>query len=286
MRTSLAATRKAALSETMVNLAAAQCGAGKRGAAVRTLREVFVWRPQVETTLADAPSGWGDLVEQARAQVAAAGVGAIRITSVPRQAEAYVDGHRVGPTPVLATNLTIGTHYLTLHLEGYQAIAMPVTVEPGTPRTVSAALHATMEGASLAGPLNMLQSSLGTASIPELRDVLKDIDARLALFVVVNVAPGGLELEGWLYELENGRLEGQAVLTTASPPRTDQLAGLGLWAPVPGEPRPRHHQTGSGAWYRRWWVLTLAGAALTLVIAVPLSVIQHGTPQEQFELRW
>jgi hypothetical protein len=285
IKATLAQTRKAALSETMLYLGAAQLGAGRRGVAVRTIRELLVWRPQVATDLADAPPGWDSVLDQAREEVAQGGVGAVRVSSVPRQAEAYVDGHRLGPTPVLATNLTAGTHYLTLHLEGYQPLALPIAVEANATRTVSATLRPMPEGALMASNLSLIQTSLGAARIPELADLMREVDTPLALFVVVHASEGGLELEAYLYEIERGKLQAKTVLKTNMPPRLEELGALALWAP----PREAPASAPAGPrrpWYRRWWVWSLAGAALTLVIVVPLSSGSAGPSTEQFQIRW
>jgi hypothetical protein len=59
---------------------------------------------------------------------------------------------------------------------------------------------------------------------------------------------------------------------------------LALWGPATTPDRPR---PGPRPWYRRWWVWTLAGAAVATAVALPLGLTQrHDATGERFRVQW
>jgi hypothetical protein len=284
IRANLDAVPKAALAEALLHLAAAQLGAGREGAALAVLKDLLAWRPQVALTVADPPPRWDELQARAREWLTTAGVGALMITSVPPRAEAFVDGRRLGPTPVLAANLVAGTHFASVRMEGHQRVVVPVEVQAGKERTVSITLRPLPEHEAVAALIGRLQGAAGGPRLAEAAALRRHTGAaRLLLLVAAGEAPK-VEIKAYLYDLAANRLLAQAAVRTGFPPRAEELRPLALWGPTAPPDRPR---PGPRPWYRRWWVWTIAGAAVATAVALPLGLTQrHDAAGERFRVQW
>jgi hypothetical protein len=284
IRQTLDAVPKAALAEALLHLAAARAGAGREAAALAVLKDLLAWRPQVALTVADPPPGWDALQARAHEWLTTAGVGSLMITSVPPRAEAFVDGRRLGPTPVLAANLVAGTHFATVRLEGHQRVVVPAEVQAGKERTVSITLRPLPEQAAVAALIGRLQGTAGSTRLAEAGALGRLTGAtRLLLVVAAGEAPK-VEIKAYLYDLAANRLLSQAAVRTGFPPRADDLRPLALWGHTTAPDRPR---SGLQPWYRRWWVWTIAGAAVATVVALPLGLTQrHEANGERFRVQW
>jgi hypothetical protein len=285
IRANLDAVPKAALAEALLHLAAARAGEGRLPAALAVLKDLLAWRPQVSLTVADPPVGWEELEAQAREWLTTAGVGALMITSVPPRAEAFVDGRRLGPTPVLAANLVAGTHFASVRMEGHQRVVVPVEVQAGKERTVSLTLRPLPEHAAVAAILERLRGTAGGPRLAEAEALRRHTEAaRLLLVVAAGEAPK-VEIRAYYYDLAANRLLAQATVRTGFPPRPDDLRPLALWGPTTRPERPR--PGGGRPWYRRWWVWTIAGAAVVTALALPLGITQrHDAAGERFRVQW
>ena len=284
IRANLDAVPKAALAEALLYLAAAQHGAGRKAAALAVLKDLLAWRPQVPLAVPDAPEGWDEVQEQAREWLTSAGVGSLMITSVPPRAEAFIDGRRLGPTPVLAANLVTGTHFASVRMEGHQRVVVSVEVQAGKERTVSISLRPLREHAAVAALIGRLQGAAGGPRLAEAEALRRQTGAdRLLLVVAAGEAPK-VEIKAWLYDLEANRLLSRVAVRAGFPPRAEELRALALWGPAAPTDRPR---PGTRPWYRRWWVWTLAGAAVVTAVALPLGLSQrHEGPGEHFRVQW
>jgi hypothetical protein len=290
IRAALAQAPKAALSDASLHLAAAQLGAGRRPLALRTLRELLIWRPQHDLALRAAePPGWRVLCDQAREHVATLPSGSIQISSVPTRAEVFVDGRRLGPTPVLATNLVLGTHYVTLQLEGYHRLVVPMVVQTEV-RTVSVALKADPKSTALATAIANLPAAVGQARLAGAWELGELMGVKRSLIVIVATAGSQLRLTAYLYDLQTQRLVTSAAVTTSSPPQVTEVASLALWRPAttrtttkPDRLRPRV----SRPWYTKWWVWTIAGAVVATSIGLPVGLTRRSSSKdERFQVQW
>ncbi len=66
--------------------------------------------------------------------------GSLQVTSNPAGADLYVDGSRMGYTPVTLSHLTQGTKTIRVEYDGYSPKSKKVTIVPGNRSTVSFAL--------------------------------------------------------------------------------------------------------------------------------------------------
>ena len=57
----------------------------------------------------------------------------LSITSVPTSAEVWIDGHKVGETPLRDHALTAGAHTVWVRLEGVDSPRKSITVSAGAP---------------------------------------------------------------------------------------------------------------------------------------------------------
>jgi PKD repeat protein len=65
------------------------------------------------------------------------GSGTLTVSSIPGGASVYLDGGKIGTTPVTAHNVTAGTHNLILTLQNYNDISRTVEITSGSEKEVS-----------------------------------------------------------------------------------------------------------------------------------------------------
>jgi hypothetical protein len=65
------------------------------------------------------------------------GSGTLIVSSIPGGASVYLDGGKIGTTPVTAYNVTAGTHNLILTLQNYHDISQTVEITSGSEKEVS-----------------------------------------------------------------------------------------------------------------------------------------------------
>jgi hypothetical protein len=170
---------------------------------------------------------------------------------------------------------------------------VPLEVRRGE-REVTLRLERSETAQELAASLAALAPALGER-LPGLGELLA---ADRALFVAAR-AKGRTEIElrGFLYEVASGKRLARVELTARAPLRAEQLTPLALWRPASEElfapvVIARSRPAARRPWYRKWWVWTLAGAAVaaaTVGVSVPLALRARSsspTSSEQLQLRW
>lgn len=285
---------KAVLADAMLHVAMARLGAGQRRGALDQLEALIVWRPQVRTELPYAPEGWQDLVDRAREWRESAAVGSALVTSIPRQAEVFIDGRALGPTPVVASNLVVGTHYLTLQADGHLRIVVPLKVVAGVQVTTSVKLQPDPRWSEALPLLEEAREALGEKRLPSCAALRNLLDAEQALFVTVG---GGARLTfaAYLYDLDDNRRLGQTKVTSSGPLHAEQMRLLALWEPSSvvstavvqvheSDGRPRRGRP----WYKSWWVLGAATVGVAAAVGVPLALRSSSSSghEEVFEVQW
>jgi hypothetical protein len=85
------------------------------------------------STPSQAPAG-----AQSAVTAAPAGSGSLSVKSTPPGANVYLDGEKVGTTPVTVQDVAPGAHRLVLTLQGYSDIMQPVEIAGGTENEVNA----------------------------------------------------------------------------------------------------------------------------------------------------
>jgi hypothetical protein len=259
---------------------------------------VVTWRSRHPLRLRlPAPQGWARLVREVKDWAVDAREGSVRVTSDPPGAEAFVDGKRLGPTPTRVSGLTAGTHYLTLKLEGYQRVVMPLKVAMRE-ETVSVRLRKEEQVYALVQDLHALRSDFGLPRVafPEL--LREQLGLNKALVVVVR---GPQRISAYLYKLSNGRRTRRIrSMQLQMPLRKTMIQSLALWsgrAPVATEPvgggekvPDTNGPTTSPPWYKRWWVWGLVGAAAVAGVVVPVTLASQADdpvgPTQRFQVTW
>ena len=283
----LAFVKKNELADAQFLRGAAELRVGDRRAARATFARLQVWRPDFVLDVERFP-GVLPLWEEAKRQVAKAGVGSVQIASEPDGAMAYIDGRYLGTTPVTAGSLTAGDHYVTLKAEGYRRRVVRVTVDPRFDELVSESLPKSEKAHLIVDLLEKARPSLGQDVAPQ---PLVDLSGFLGLeqVVVGRVARegGAVRLDAWLYDLRSRRRLSQAtgvrVPAGAEEPRLAELARTlylnvrydgkteadlraAAPRPAPAPARPR-----GPAFYTRWWFWTIVGG-VAVASAAPFVV--------------
>jgi len=86
------------------------------------------------------------------------------ISSSPSGALAYVDNVYKGTTPVVVTELTAGTHSVTVSMDGYSSYSTQVELSPGRTTSVSASL-APLAKTSPVTPFTVIAAAIGALFI-------------------------------------------------------------------------------------------------------------------------
>jgi hypothetical protein len=289
IRPALSQAPKAALSEALLYLAAAQLGVGKHALALKTLKGLLVWRQQHPLMLqVTEPRGWSALTTEARHWLTGAPTGSVEINSTPQHAEVFIDGRRRGTTPVVVTGLFQGTHYLTLQLEGHLRLVVPIEVKEEE-STVSIRLDKDLEAENFLAAVNKLKPMLGKATLSDQEGVAAAVGAPLTLFIIVAATRSALELKACLYDLQKNQLLAQSVLDTGRPVKSAQLAHLNLWNQILTSDQEENRTSAHGrAWYKKWWVWAIAGTSVAaLSIALPLTLGDKSSAgTERLQLQW
>jgi hypothetical protein len=282
MRADLSHTPKAVLAEATLELAAALCGAGRHPLALRTLVALLVWRSQLPALRGDPPASWDRLVEHAHDTLRSMRRGSVLVTTMPPRAEAFVDGRRLGPTPVLARDLIEGTHILSLRLEGYERTAIPLEVRPGQ-RALLVGLTWSVQTEALR--LAAVRPSLGEVRLRQAEGLRQILGVDRGLFVLVKGGSSNLQLSALYYDLQDGQRIARAALNTRAPLRAAELGPLAVWRS--SRPVPRQREMRRSSWYRKWWVWTLTGVVVAASVGIPVALrARSSTSNEPVQLRW
>ncbi len=294
MRGALAAVRLEELAFVQLHLAAAELGSGRRRSARRTLAELAIWRRgQLPALSGPAPTDWEDLLaETPRPE---GGVGSLEVVSSPEGAWASLDGRPLGATPVMATNLPEGTHYLEVSLPGYKptVTAVPVKVRR---RSVSVQLVQDPEAAATVNDLLAMRPNLGKTRLWGLGRLGHQLGLDKILLVTVLPTGQGLRLRGFLYDMKSERLAASSEVKTPASPMPGQLQPLRLWSGgVVSMPANRDDsftpvapQGPSRPWYKRWYVWVVVGSAVAAAVILPATLAPRAesSPKEQYVLSW
>ena len=299
MRRSLAAVRLDELAFVQLHLAAAELGAGRRRAAARLMNDLATWRrgQRLPALSGQAPTDWDDLLAAAQVEPEG-GDGVLEVVSSPEGAFASLDGRPLGATPVLATSLPLGTHYLEVALPGYKPAVVAVSVRSRR-RSVSVRLRRDEQAADTVDLLLGARSSLGKPRLPGLGRLERQLGVDQLLVITVLPSGQGLRLRGFLYELSRQRLLASAEVRSAAALLPRQLTPLRLWGggPIMAVTRDRPREDSFTAqvpegpptpWYKRWYLWTVVGAAVVAAVVLPvtLSPKDDSTPPERYMIRW
>lgn len=293
MNNALASVPLEELAFVQLHLAAAELGAGRRKAAHRTLAALSTWRRgRLPALSGQAPTDWEDLLAQAVSPDM--GDGTLEVTSEPEGAAALLDGKPLGATPVTATNLPSGVHFLEVTLPGYQPSVTAVSVRARR-RAVSVRLLPDPAAQGTVARLLTMRDSLGATSLRGVTGLGQQLGLDRVMLVTQRQGPDGLRLAAYLHDTASGRLLGQARVVTSASPDATQIQPLALWRPgaltaPPTGDGPPHSDAASEPrpWYKRWYVWVLAGAVVAAAVAVPVALTTRddGTPNEQFVIHW
>lgn len=278
------------LAFVQLHLAAAELGAGHRGAARRTMAALAAWRrDRLPALSGQIPTDWEEVVAGTTAPEG--GESTLEVRSEPEGALATLDGRPLGPTPATAANLPPGTHYLQVTMPGYRPSALAVKVR-ASHRSVSVRLTEDPSARATVSRILSLRRGLGEPMLHGVDSLGQQLGLDRVLLVIQAPAAGGVQLRGYLYDV-TGRLEGKTQVLLTGAADASQLQPLALWRPgVVAPPTPvaveQADPDQARPWYKRWYVWVLVGAVAAAAVAIPVSLTSQGdnTPDEQFVVRW
>jgi hypothetical protein len=277
----LAFVKKSELADAQFLRGVAQVKTGDKKAARATFARLIAWRTDYVVDVGRFP-GALPVWEEARRQVKRSGLGALQITSEPEGAMAFVDGRYAGATPVTASNLAAGEHYVTLKAEGYKRKLIKANVDPKYDELVSESLPKSEKYHLIAELLAKVRGEVGRE---EAGQALGDLKGFLGLEQVVLLKVtrhGGLKADGYLYDLRSKTRLAQ--VTGVKLPADDEAADLKLEEmastlylnvrydgrsgdepPVAGvgQKQPSGPRKKSGpAFYTKWWFWAIVGGVV------------------------
>ncbi len=286
MRSHLQQVPKSALAETELHLAAAELAAHRRRQAARRLVALRVWRARALPKLRSrTPRGWEALLRLTQRIHAALSSGSLRVTSMPSGAATFVDGRRTGATPVVISNLTLGTHYVTVRLAGFRKVVLPARVG-AREQTLAVSLRRAEEAHELLTMLGDMRPEIGRKQVL-FPATLSELGLAQALLVLVEKRPAGLSLKGHLYDVDSGALRGSASAKTSRPPREPQLLALGIWRTTRLTKPPKPVARGP-SFYKRWWFWALVGsaAATGVIVSLVATSSTDTVPTDSYRISW
>lgn len=142
------ATDNRPLADALLVLGFAQLVVGDDQAARETFGRVVILDPGRELDTVNYAPRIVEFYNDVRDEVLAAGTGALEVDAVQEGAQVYLDGRRLGTTPLVVGDLPVGRHFLLVTgAQGYRTFGM-VTIQPGK-RSV---IRANLDHRALADP--------------------------------------------------------------------------------------------------------------------------------------
>lgn len=198
-----------ALSDAYLGLAMARFRLGDEGGAFKSLDDVVRIDPNRSLEGQEFPAGtkipplFVKFHEKARETYFEKERGQVRITSNPSGATVLFDGREIGETPLLATQVLPGEHYVRVVKPGVDAVWQKINVASGDEVTVSANF---VQEAT--GPLASIGKTLGNNSItPDLANAIQKIgakaDSRFVVFGAYRQQDTNIVVRSWLLRVED-----------------------------------------------------------------------------------
>lgn len=283
----LAHVNERELARAQFLLGAAQAEAGDQQAARATFETLLTWQPAFVPDAVQASKPVTAAWEAARAVMRERPAGALDLVTNPAGAEVHVDGRLVGLSPTNADGLSVGTHYVSFRLGGYQHVVQEVPVYKGMRRAVEVPLKPSPRLAHVTERASVLAAASGDDD-QDARQAAMDLAKLVGVThaVVVVVPPADQDGGRWdavVYDTASGRrlsaasapmredtdallaelartLYGQVAFRQQAAARDSQTAGQR----APGRKAPV---------YQRWWFWTGVAAAAAAV-AIPVILLQ------------
>lgn len=244
------------------------------------------WREWIQTP------ALRDILARAEPRFDNLATGRVEVQSREEHAEVYIDGVLVGVTPVRAHDVPAGEHIVRVRKRGYVPVAVLVRVAAGELSAVDARLLEARNFPAWSQIRVGIDTDVGRAQAgPYLRDLGALLLADRIVALRSSIAPEGIRLEAYLYDLRSGQLLTQAgrTLTSYGPAaRHDAvraLLGTLLNLAIP------ELDDGSGhkPIYATWWFWTGVGAAtaaaVTLVVVFAADSEPEPTGKGAIEIR-
>lgn len=214
------------LSDAYLGVAMARFRLGDEDASFKRLDDLVRVDPRRELDGAEFPNGtkipplFVKFHEKARANYFERARGSVRITSTPPGASVLFDGQLIGETPLVASQVLPGDHYVRIVSPGAGAHWATVNLTEGEETKVDASF-----AAEPTGPLATLSAKLGKNSLkPETAaDVAKigeKAGARWVIFGTLRQTNGNIDVRSWLL-----RVEDQAVVQLRDTTFDSELLG-------------------------------------------------------------
>jgi hypothetical protein len=277
--------KKQELADTMLALAVAHIQKGNRRAGNAALIRLLTWRSDYEADPEQFPPLIQQPLEEARRAVSRLARGDLRVLSEPPGAQVFIDGKYAGVTPLVATGLLTGEHYVTLKKLGYRKGLQLAPVSARAVSEVRARLVESEKFLLVKQAMERVEKELGGARIgPAIETVREALYLDHGVFLRLEPAPepGTSRLTAYLYDLRTRLLlSRKGVLLSGAADQEQQLGELAdaLYtgvdldsAPQPPPEPPPPPRVARQPLYRKWWFLTAAGTITAGVLAIGLGV--------------
>lgn len=275
--------KKQELADAMVALASAHAQQGRRRASNAVLIRLLTWRSDYEIDPQQYPPAMVAQVEEARRAVMKQARGEAKIESEPPGAQVFVDGRYVGVTPVVASDLLVGEHFVTFRKLGYKKGLRVAQVSARAPGQVSMKLQQSEKYLLVTQALTRLERGMGGPRLDPVMDTLKEtLYLDHAVFLRLSETAGRLGGAAYLYDVRTRALIKRRDFSLATDGeagrRSVELAeGLyngvdydGILKPPPEPPPPP--PVARQPLYKKWWFLTAAGAIAAGVVGISVGI--------------
>jgi len=256
---------------------AAHAMLGNKRSARRLFIKLQIWRPSFRVITRFAPDKVLPLWDAAAKRVKKLRGGSVELSSSP-SALTYVDGSLLGASPTTAEALTVGTHYVTFKLPGYQRVVAPIKVSARRQRKLRRTLKRSPGLAKLRALVAKVAGGLGRSTGPgAVRKIGDLLGVEHAVFLIRS-EEDKTRFQAYVYDTKTRkRLAAvQATLPGKASRASLKSFATALYATVKFErtikvarkPKPKKKRaTRSGpSIFGRWWFWT----AIATAVAVPI----------------
>lgn len=255
--------------------------------AMRTLVELFTWRPALKVDEDALPSAFVAMVARAKRAAKQSPRGTLVIRTSPEGSRAYLNGQSVGKTPLELEGVPVGGHFLTLRRHGYFRRVVAVRVPRPGRFELTFPLKENEKYLLLEQAMKRTWPDFGVArASPAMREIRTVLSVDQVILVRPSPATdSAVRVEVCLYDLRTGnllkRLAGTVPLEDATPFVTNLYADVRYDGSLhdPGVEKVEPFAGPKPVW-KRWWFWTAVGAAVAATvtsIAVPLALRDKGS---------
>jgi len=179
--------------------------AGDKDLSRKALLKILAIKPKFEIDGKGLPEGLKDMLLNLRLEIDAMGTAPIQIETKPQAAVVYLNGKKIGLTPVTSPEVKLGFHYVTFQRDGYKSTTKSVEVTPPDKPTVT--LSMTKLSEELFNHLIKALEGLGGATAgPGVQGAGKVLGVEILILGRITMRGNEATVNLFPYDLRNKRL--------------------------------------------------------------------------------